>query len=119
MSVIRTDWFPGGQTPGCVGVYERSNGSIEVYSKWDGAQWLVFKPTPEMAAEQTERSEYQHMPWRGVVPEVRGCVPVAEFQPLTCEGCAFLKLKGCLDAIDAARCTTERIIWRPRAEVQA
>lgn len=119
MSVIRTDWFPGDQKPRSVGVYERGNDSIVVYSKWDGAQWLVFKPTPEVAAKQTERSEYQYMPWRGVVPEVLGCIPVEADAEDTCRGCYFLNNCECAAAWGAVNCSEESIIWRPRAEVQA
>lgn len=120
---IKTDWFQGDQKPARPGVYERAMpwGNDE-FAKFDGRNWINAATTLEAAAQHTGVSHYQEQPWRGVVPEVLGCIPVEADAENTCLGCYFLDdhvFLGCASACRAVNCSEESIIWRPRAEVQA
>ncbi len=117
--MIRTDWFPGTEKPGKPGVYERLYEGHICFAKWDGEVW----GETWWKREQAERNPcirglFQALQWRGIVPEVLGCVPVSQDAAHGCCGCAFEKnLRACEASINAIRCDLERIIWRPRAEV--
>ena len=124
--VIKTDWFDGTVKPARTGVYERAMpwGDDE-FAKWDGKNWINAATTIEAAAQRTGVSHYQERPWRGVVPEVHGCVPVHAPDSKGCQGCAFdgpgvVPNPRCSSAIRAvSSCAIDSIIWRPRSEVTA
>lgn len=122
---IETDWITDAD-PAHPGVYQRKYPDGVPYPvlfhKWDGRKWLIGHESPELADAETCSSVHHGLPWRGVVPEVLGCIPVEADAANTCRGCHFLdgrKFRGCASACMAVNCSEESIIWRPRSEVAA
>lgn len=117
---IKTDWFDGHVKPTSVGVYEREMPwGDDVFCKWDGENWINAATTIEAAAQCIGISHFQEQPWRGIVPEVDGCVPVEASPDNSCLGCEFIGQHArCYKAVAAADCYREVIIWRPRSEVE-
>ena len=64
-----TPWFPGDVKPVHVGVYERrlKFTTVVFYSRWDGKKWRALRRTVTGANTVLRVSEYQNMPWRGVL----------------------------------------------------
>jgi len=123
--LIETDWITDAD-PAQPGVYQRKypyGCRLPVlFHKWDGRCWLIGHETAEEAERQIYPTIHHGLPWRGIVPEVLGCVPVEADAENTCRGCYFLddrEPRGCASACGAVNCSEESIIWRPRSEVSA
>ena len=125
LAPIKTDWFDGSVKPVNVGVYERQWPEGVLLHKWDGAVWFAGQSTAEEAESCRVESLDSRRPWRGVVPEVHGCVPVHAPNSKGCQRCAFdgpavIPNTQCASAIRAVgSCAAQEIIWRPRSEVSA
>lgn len=62
-----TPWYPPEVKPVRVGVYQRNLGEgSPTYSRWNGREWKFSRPTADEADEQTFRSLWQYMDWRGL-----------------------------------------------------
>jgi len=118
---IETDWITDAD-PAREGVYQRKHDDGRVlFHRWTGLIWMAGETTAELARKMELSSLFQErrLPWRGIVPEVLGCIPVEADAENTCRGCYFLNNCECAAACGAVNCSEESIIWRPRAEVQA
>lgn len=117
--MIRTDWFDGHEKPARPGVYEREFNGAVYFVKWNGEHWSETWWTADEAEHNPFHiGQWQCLRWRGIVPEVHGCVPVEERAPKKCNGCAFWPgSEQCQQSVAAIDCWRESIIWRPRAEV--
>lgn len=64
-----TDWFPPGEVPVRIGVYERKFLSASArYSYWNGKEWGANDITPYRAyLFRGCVSRHQFLPWRGLV----------------------------------------------------
>ena len=58
----RTGWYPPEVKPVRVGWYERYWCGLKTLYWWDGVCWR-YEP-------ESERSHYQHLPWRGLTAPV-------------------------------------------------
>lgn len=125
LAPIETDWITDAD-PAHPGVYKRKYPDGVPYPvlfhKWDGRKWLIGHGSPELADAESGASVHHGLPWRGVVPQVSGCVAVeapAE-TVIACSECAFrFADPSCLGSQLTLACGVEKIIWRPRGEVQA
>lgn len=60
---VKPVWQSGTTKPLSPGVYRRELNGVTVYSKWSGRQWFQSCNDPELAAQQTQFSNYQALPW--------------------------------------------------------
>lgn len=63
-----TPWFSGDEYPKRNGLYQRMAPAREEinYAYYNGMNWLLGDPKPEVAAKNRTLSMWQDLPWRGV-----------------------------------------------------
>jgi len=70
--MTKTDWYPGTTKPVRVGMYERTTTrGYLMWSRWDGYYWRIHWHEYEFAKQETLRSGFQELPWRGLTEKVK------------------------------------------------